>query len=143
MAVILTDEHIDPRICQQLSLLGHQIKTVRSYSVNKSGDAWSDEQIIRFAIKHGWITLTENASDFCQLAKQYPHHPGIILTDPDHLWSQAAKRIDKAIREAGGSLYGQVVNLTARPPAKVRRQSLKPDTRKIKRKRKPAKKRKP
>lgn len=115
MASLLVDEHIDPRIGQRLSRLGHSIETVRSFSKNKAGDGWPDEEVVKFAIKKSWMIVTANATDFMQLAKQYPHHPGIILCSPDHPWWQVAKRIDSEIREAGGNLFGQIMNLTARP----------------------------
>lgn len=123
MADILADEHIDPRICADLRLLGHRVETVRSYSSSKSGDGWSDEEVLKFAIDHKFSVLTANESDFCQLAKKYGWHYGLIIINPDHPPRETAKRIDSAVRD-NSPIRSKIIKLTT-PPKKRKSRGLK------------------
>jgi hypothetical protein len=117
MAQFLADEHVDPRICADLRLVGHEVETVRGYSASKTGDGWPDEQVLKFAIDKKLAIITSNECDFCRLAKTYTWHYGIILVNPDHPPDQVAKRIDAAARSQS-SLRSTIIKLTASPPTR-------------------------
>jgi hypothetical protein len=62
----------------------HTALTERGHDVTRTPTDWiprdaSDEQQLLGATAHGRAIFTFNVRDFLVLAKQYPHHGGIIL----------------------------------------------------------------
>ncbi len=116
-ASFLADEQFDVRVNARLRAKGHDVVTVRSLSDSKSGDGWSDELVLSEAVRLRRIILTDNVRDFRRLAREYPHHEGIVLCaveDP----AAKANRIDRLVREqmrqrGTARLTGQVID--ARP----------------------------
>lgn len=56
----------------------------------------SDDQQLLGAIEHGRCIMTFNARDFIPLAKQYPHHLGVILS-PQKPLSQLISSLDNLL----------------------------------------------
>src|SRR5689334_6054943 len=98
MAHIFADEDVPYRLQDCLRLLGHQVATVRQFCVDKSGDAWMDAAVLKFACERQWTVLTFNVDDFTQLAAQSPGHFGIILGEVESNVKSQARRINKLIR---------------------------------------------
>jgi hypothetical protein len=123
MAALLADEHFDVRACSHLRKLGHDVLLVRAVNLSKSGDGWSDQQVLEYAISTDRALITDNIRDFRLLHNVMHWHAGIIACAFNRDARAKAKRIDRAIREflqAHGSLAGQWI-VVAKPPDRGRR----------------------
>src|SRR5437870_4116881 len=109
MADIFADEDAPYRLQDWLKLLGHQVATVRQFCEDKAGDAWPDEEVLRFACERRWAVITFNVDDFQDLAASNPGHFGIILGEVEEDKKAQARRISKLLR-AAGALRGLVID---------------------------------
>ncbi|HEY2413360.1 MAG TPA: DUF5615 family PIN-like protein [Pirellulaceae bacterium] len=126
MADIFADEDVPYRLQDCLRLLGHNVATVRQFCEDKRGDAWPDEEVLRFACQHRWIVLTFNVSDFQRLAARNPDHFGIVLGDPEADKKVQARRINRLLRSAD-NVRGLVIDsrLSSKPKPRKRRRRRK------------------
>jgi len=122
MAELFADEDVPFRLQDCLRLLGHEVATVRQFCEDKAGDAWPDDEVLKFACERHWAVLTFNTDDFQQLAARNPGHYGILLGEVEEDKKRQARRINKLIR-AAGDLRGLVIDArakatTKRPPGR-------------------------
>jgi len=122
MAEIFADEDVPYRLQDCLRRLGHAVTTVRQFCEDKAGDAWPDEEVLRFACERRWIVLTFNVTDFQQLAAYHPGHFGIVLAEVEDDKKAQARRIDQLLR-AAVDVRGLVIDarLSAIPPKRRKR----------------------
>jgi hypothetical protein len=126
MADLFADEHVPPQVLYWLRRLGHNCPLVRQYCEDKSGDAWDDIDVLRFAAERKWAVLTFNARHFLALAAANPWHHGIVIGEPlpESERKIQARRIDDAVRDAirrYGDLRGQIVETRVLGPLPKRR----------------------
>lgn len=102
-ARLLADEHFDFEVVASLRAKGHDITTVRRMNESKSGDGWTDEDVLRIAIQHQRILLTDNVKDFRRLHRIMHWHEGIVACSPEDDAQAKADRIDSLLRDAMAS----------------------------------------
>jgi hypothetical protein len=109
MAELLADECVDVQL--RLRRLGHLVRTVREFCTDKAGDGFDDPAVLALACQHRLAVLTTNESHFVALHSAYPGHYGVLIVEIEVDVLIQARRIDKALKQAG-DLRGQLVWLT-------------------------------
>jgi hypothetical protein len=99
-ARLLADEHFHVEVVAALSLKGHDITTVRRMNESRSGDGWTDEDVLRIATQHNRVLLTDNIKDFRKLHRTMHWHEGIVVCAVEDDSQGKADRIDRILREA-------------------------------------------
>jgi len=102
MTRLFTDEHFPDKIVHQLRLLGHNVQRVRDLCERKEGDGFSDEIVLRHALRTKRVTVTYNVAHFLNLHERFPWHQGIIDCSTSRKQESprsVAKRIDAILRE--------------------------------------------
>jgi predicted nuclease of predicted toxin-antitoxin system len=67
-ARLLADEQFDVAVSNHLRALGHDVVTVGQLNVSKTGDGWTDEDVVNEGIRNRRIIMTDNVKDFRALA---------------------------------------------------------------------------
>lgn len=80
---------------EKLRQLGHDVLTVAESG--HAGQAWADEEVLRFATKDRRAVLTMNRRHFIRLHDASPEHGGIIVCTFDPSFAALAERIHAAI----------------------------------------------
>lgn len=111
MAKLLADENFPKKAVDRLSLLGHNITTVRQQSQSKYGDGMPDELVLQWAARDRMIVLTCNGKHFKVLHEAGAPHHGIIACPSD----QDEKWLAKAVHEKLRSRLGRQFVVIRRP----------------------------
>lgn len=98
-ARLLADEHFDVRIVAELRAKGHDVVTVRQLNESKSGDGWSDDDVLAEGTRLNRVILTENIKDFRKLHESVPWHEGIVVCVVERDSRKKADRIDTLLRD--------------------------------------------
>jgi ethanolamine utilization protein EutA (predicted chaperonin) len=117
-ARFLADEHFPVGVARLLRAKGHDVVNVRAHSLRKSGDGWTDEDVVYEAIRDKRVILTDNVPDFRAIAKDIHWHEGMVFCAVEVDDKAKADRIDSLVRDrlrerGDGRLTGDIIN--ARP----------------------------
>jgi predicted nuclease of predicted toxin-antitoxin system len=114
--LLLADEDFWVQVVDRLRAIGHDVRRVREFDDNKSGDGRTDEEVLELAKKQRRAVVTFNRKDFQKLHNDHPDHHGVILCYQDDPEAESlATRIDQQIR-AMGSLRRQLVRVAKAVP---------------------------
>jgi predicted nuclease of predicted toxin-antitoxin system len=108
MARLYASENFPLAVVQLLRGLGHDVITVQE--TGTAGQAWPDEEVLRFAARESRAVLTLNRRHFVRLHLARSEHRGIIVCSFDADFGRQAHRIHEVIA-AMVSLDGQLVRV--------------------------------
>jgi hypothetical protein len=106
---LLLDEMHAPAIAERLRAEGHDVAAVAAEPGLRSV---SDEELLSFAAREGFVVVTENVVDFAAIAARWVTegrtHAGLVFTSP--------KRFNRATRAYPGNLVTALHGLLMEPP---------------------------
>nr|VFK33732.1 MAG: hypothetical protein BECKMB1821G_GA0114241_11792 [Candidatus Kentron sp. MB]VFK35344.1 MAG: hypothetical protein BECKMB1821I_GA0114274_11132 [Candidatus Kentron sp. MB]VFK77234.1 MAG: hypothetical protein BECKMB1821H_GA0114242_11132 [Candidatus Kentron sp. MB] len=92
---------------------GHDILTV--LDSGHAGQAWPDDEVLRFAVSQQRAVITMNRRHFIALHNRFPNHQGIIVRTYDPDFAALALRIHQALGSVD-FLTGRLIRIN-RPSA--------------------------
>ena len=95
MIRLYSNENFPIPVVEKLRKLGHDVLTIQETGM--AGQALSDKQLLKFAIKKERAVLTFNRKHFIALHKIFPDHNGIIICSFDLDFNALAQRIHQNI----------------------------------------------
>ena len=105
---LYSNENFPRQAVEHLRREGHDVLTVADSE--HGGQAWPDEEVLRFAVSQRRAVVTMNRRHFILLHKPFPEHHGIIVCTYDPDFSALAQRIHQEL-ERLGSIAGRLVRI--------------------------------
>lgn len=109
---LYSNENFPRQAVEHLRREGHDVLTVADSG--RAGQAWPDEEVLRFAVSQRRAVVTMNRRHFILLHKSSPKHHGIIVCTYDRDFSALALRIHREL-ERSGPVTGRLIRIN-RPP---------------------------
>lgn len=94
-----SNENFPLPVVEELRRLGCDVTTVQE--TGRAGQAWPDEEVLRYASGENRTLLTLNRKHFFRLHRTQPDHAGIVACTFDAAFAAQAQRILEAIQAAG------------------------------------------
>ena len=110
---LYSNENFPLPVVEELRRLGCDVTTV--LETGRAGQAWPDEEVLRYATGENRVLLTLNRKDFFRLHRAQTEHAGIIACTVDADFPGQARRIHEAL-SAAGETRGQLLRVNR--PAK-------------------------
>ena len=107
-ARLYSNENFPRQAVEHLRREGHDVLTVAASG--HAGQAWPDEEVLRFAVSQRCAVVTMNRRHFIRLHQSSPEHHGIIVCTYDPDFSALALRIHREL-ERSGSIDGRLVRI--------------------------------
>jgi len=95
MIKLYSNENFPIPVVEELRKLGYDVLTIQETGMAQQ--AFSDDQVLNFAIKENRAVLTFNRKHFIALHKKSPGHKGIIVCSFDLNFKVLAHRIHQKI----------------------------------------------
>ena len=108
MLRLYSNENFPLPVVEELRRLGCDVTTV--LETGRAGQAWPDDEVLRYASGENRVLLTLNRKDFFRLHRAQPSHGGIVACTVDIDFSGQARRIHTALI-AAGEMRGQLVRV--------------------------------
>lgn len=105
---LYADENFPRAAVEELRRLGHDVLTAEEDG--RANRRVPDEDVLERADELGRAVMTLNRVDFKRLHLRRPDHAGIVICTFDSDFTGQARRIDKAVRQAG-ELKGKLVHV--------------------------------
>lgn len=96
---LYSNENFPLPVVEELRRLGCDVVTVQE--TGKAGQAWPDDEVLRFSTAENRVLLTLNRKDFFRLHRTQPAHAGIVACTLDTAFAAQAERIVTAVQAAG------------------------------------------
>ncbi|KAB2648546.1 MAG: hypothetical protein DVB27_00235 [Verrucomicrobia bacterium] len=100
---LYSNENFPLPVVEELRRLGCDVTTV--LETEHAGQAWPDDEVLRYASSENRVLLTLNRKDFFRLHRAQPGHGGIVRLHHGHRLSRPrlfpaarARAVEKAIR---------------------------------------------
>ena len=103
-----SNENFPLPVVEELRRLGCDVATVRE--TGRAGQAWPDEEVLRFAVSENRAVLTLNRKHFYRLHGANQDHAGIVACTFDADFAGQASRIFERIN-AERELRGKLVRV--------------------------------
>jgi len=110
---LYSNENFPLPVVEELRRLGCDVTTV--LETGRAGQAWPDEEVLRYASAENRVLLTLNRKDFFRLHVAYPGHSGIVACSVDIDFPGQARGMHTALI-AAGEMRGQLIRVNR--PAK-------------------------
>lgn len=96
MARLYANENFPLPVVKELRRCGHDVLTIQE--TGRAGQAEADEDVLEFAVEHGYAVMTLNRKHFINLHSRKTGHAGIIVCTFDRDFVAQARRIHAAIQ---------------------------------------------
>jgi len=106
------NENFPHPVVEHLREEGHDVLTV--LDSGHAGQAWPDEEVLRFSVSQQRAVVTMNRRHFIRLHNLCPDNQGIIVCTYDPGFAALALRIHQAL-ERLDSLAGQLIRINRSP----------------------------
>ena len=110
---LYSNENFPLPVVEELRRLGCDVTTV--LETGRAGQAWPDEEVLRYATAENRVLLTLNRKHFIRLHRAQVPHAGIVVCTVDADFPGQASRIHAALT-AAGEIRGQLLRVN-RPSA--------------------------
>lgn len=114
---LYSNENFPRQAVEQRRCEGHDVLTIADSG--HAGQAWPNEEVLRFAVSQRRAVVTMNWRHFIRLHRLSPRHHGIIVCTYDPDFSALALRIHQEL-ERLGPIMERLVRIN-RPPTTARR----------------------
>lgn len=108
MARLYANENFPVAVVEHLRGLGHDVTTTHEHGLSNQGI--EDHAVLRHATENDRCVITINRRDFIRLHRRGENHAGIIVCTENRDYDGFARRIDKAISQAG-DLVNQLIRV--------------------------------
>ena len=108
MLRLYSNENFPLPVVEELRRLGCDVTTV--LETGRAGQAWPDDEVLRYASGENRALLTLNRKDFFRLHRAQPGHSGIVACTVDIDFPGQARRIHTALI-AAGEMRGQLIRV--------------------------------
>ncbi len=105
---LYSNENFPIPVVEELRELGHDVLTIQETGM--ALQAFSDEQVLKFAIEKDRAVITFNRKHFIALHYKFPNHKGIIVCSVDIDFKGLAQRIHQNISTME-SLANQLIRI--------------------------------